>query len=161
MTANGRNHATGLEPLSIPQALAAVFPFLAFGLASLVSQLNLVDHRPTVPPFWQTLLISPYLVFNWIILVGLGVGVYKGFPRWTISYLLWALYFGWWWTNMSFFGYHWSGQIWLSFGAAILLPLLLKTILAAAQDAWRQVLAGLDLTLPRVIYLLLRPLPDR
>lgn len=126
MTAYGRNHAVGPEPLSIPQALAAVFPFLAFGMASLVSKFNLVDTGPLLLPFWQTLLLSPYLVFNWMILIGLGVGIFKGFPRWTYSYLLWALLFGWWWTNMSSFGYRWSGHIWLPFGAAILLPLLIK-----------------------------------
>jgi hypothetical protein len=141
MDTSPTNHDDGITPLSIPGALAAVFPFLAFGAASLVSKLNLVNPGPPLIPFWQTLVLSPYLVFNWIILGGLGVGIFKGFPRWTYSYLLWALLFGWWWTNMSSFGYHWHYHIWLPFSAAIAVPLLLKRSLqplkALGRGFWR------------------------
>ena len=140
MSANPLDQRDTIQPLSTNETLLAVLPFVMFGVASLVSKLNLFHTGPPLLPFWLTLLVSPFLVFNWLVLLGLGAGILMGFPRWTTSYLAWALLTAWWWTNMSTYGYSWRGEIWLPFAATILIALALKRswqpLKAMAKGLW-------------------------
>ncbi len=128
----------GFQPLSVNHAWLAILPFLGFGLASLANRLIVIDKQPA---FWQALLDSPFLVFNWLVMLGLGIGLYKGAPRWVYSYLGWALLFAWWWSNMSSYGYHWKGELWLLLAGVILFILLLKRswqpLKALANGLWQ------------------------
>ncbi len=76
-----------------PEALLGALPFLAFGLASMVSKTR----------WWPFELGGyfggPFLTFYLFTLIGLGVGWLKGLPRWAYAYLGWALVFAWWWTD--------------------------------------------------------------
>jgi hypothetical protein len=116
----------GILPLSSAQAGLAALPFLAFGISSIVSKLEFFHTYPASLPLWQILLIHPYLVFNWLILIGLGAGILVGFPRWAYSFLGWALLFGWWWSDMGFYGYHLDWKIWLPMLGVILAALLIR-----------------------------------
>jgi len=115
-----------IEPLSAGQAAIAALPFLAFGISSLVSKLGLIPLGPDGLPLWQVLFVDPYLVFNWLVLIGLGAGILAGFPRWAYSYLGWALLFGWWWSDMRFYGYWLGWTIWLPLLGVFLVALLIR-----------------------------------
>ncbi len=152
MQTDSKEVTFGLVTLTIPQTLLAVLPFVLFGLASLADRLVL---RPAadVLPLWQAALVNPYLLFNGLVLLGLAAGIIAGFPRWTFSYLGWALLFVWWWTPMRLAGHDLDGKIWLPFLTAIALALLIRRSLlparAFAANLWR------DLTLlPFAIYIL-------
>jgi hypothetical protein len=131
----------GVKPLSAAQAAIAALPFLAFGISSLVSKLNFFPIPPGLP-LWQVLIIHPFLVFNWLILIGLGISLLKGFPRWGISYLGWAILFGWWWSDMRFYGYEIGGLIWLPLLGVILLALVLRRSIQPMRnllsDLWKE-----------------------
>jgi hypothetical protein len=124
------NNPTGREdnirPLTVAQAAIAVLPFLAFGLSNMWMNSSFYLNYPTGLPLWQTLLIHPDLVFNWLVLIGLGIGLLAGFPRWAFTYLGWAVLFGWWWSDMGFYGYHMGAEIWLPFLGIFLLALLIR-----------------------------------
>jgi hypothetical protein len=134
------DRSDGVKPLSAAQAAIAALPFLAFGISSIVNKLEYF--RPANPPLWQMLIINPFLVFNWLILIGLGISLLKGFPRWGIPYLGWAILFGWWWSNMSYYGYEIGGLIWLPLLGVILLALLLRRSIQPmrnlAAGLWRE-----------------------
>jgi hypothetical protein len=115
-----------IRPLTILQTVVAVLPFLAFGLSNMWMHSSFYLNYPSGLPLWQTLLIHPDLVFNWLVLIGLGIGVLAGFPRWAFSYLGWAILFGWWWSDMGFYGYHMGAEIWLPFLGIFLLALLIR-----------------------------------
>jgi len=102
-------------------ALIGTLPFVLFGIASMIGKLRL--------PFWG---IYVDLIFYVIVLLGLLIGLIKGVPRWTYSYLGWSLVIAWWWSNMGtvglkIFGFqinHWTWQIWPPLFAAIGIALL-------------------------------------
>ena len=93
-------------------------------------------------PYWQILLIHPYMMFNWLILIGLGAGLLAGFPRWAYSFLGWALLFGWWWSNGSFYGHVWDWRIWLPLVGVFLIALLIRRswqpLRALFSGIWRE-----------------------
>jgi hypothetical protein len=117
----------GIQPLSPLQAGIAALPFLVFGVSSLVSRLE-VFHAidPSDLHLWQVLLVDPFLVFNWLVLIGLGICLFAGFPRWGYAYLGWALLFAWWWSGMGFYGFTIGWKIWLPLLAALLIPLAVR-----------------------------------
>ena len=102
-------------------ALIGTLPFLLFGIASMIGKLRI--------PF---LGIYAGLVFYAIVLLGLLIGMIKGVPRWTYSYLNWSLVFAFWWSNMGtpglkIFGLqinHWTWQIWIPLFATISIAFL-------------------------------------
>lgn len=104
-------------------ALIGTLPFILFGIASMIGKIRL--------PFWG---IYADLVFYVIVLLGLLIGLIKGVPRWTYSYLGWSLVFTWWWSNMGtvglkIFGFqinYWTWQIWPPFLLTIGIALLCK-----------------------------------
>lgn len=116
------------EPNEVPtegtshwNALIGALPFVLFGIASMIGKL--------IIPF---LGIYANLAFYVIVLLGLLIGLVKGVPRWTYSYLGWSLVFTWWWTGMGTYGLrifgfridYWTWQIWIPllamFGIAML-----------------------------------------
>jgi hypothetical protein len=126
MQTNSIDRPDRIRPLSAVQAGAAALPFLAFGIASMASKLELFHTYPANIPMWQILLIDPYLVFNWLILLGLGAGILAGFPRWAYSFLGWAIVFAWWWSDMRFYGYSLDWKIWLPLLGVFALTLLMR-----------------------------------
>lgn len=101
-------------------ALLGALPFALFGIASLLSR--------TRYPFN----VYSYLAFYAAILPGLLLGMVKGFPRWTYSFLGWSLVFAWWWSNMGTYGMrifgfrmdYWTWQIWTPLLATLGIALL-------------------------------------
>ena len=116
----------GVLPLSAAQAGLAALPFLVFGISNLVIRLEFFHTYPASLPLWQVLFIHPYLAANWLILIGLGMGILVGFPRWAYSFLGWALLFAWWWSDMGFYGYTSDWKIWLPLLGVFLVSLLIR-----------------------------------
>lgn len=100
-------------------ALLGSLPFLAYILISL--WLHFGDGLLRVP-IW----LHPFLVFDAFVLIGLGAGLLSGVPRWTYSYLAWAVILAWWLSDMGIYGtYHLDSRMWLPFlGVLLLAPLL-------------------------------------
>jgi len=96
-------------------------PFMLFGIASMIGK--------SMVPFSG---IYIDLAFYAIVLLGFLIGLIKGSPQWTYSYLGWSLVFAWWWSNMGTYGLkvfgfridHWSWQMWPPFFLAIGIALL-------------------------------------
>jgi hypothetical protein len=139
MQTNSIDRTDGIRPLSAVQAGAAALPFLAFGIASMASKLEFFHTYPATLPLWQILLIDPYLVFNWLILLGLGAGILAGFPRWAYSFLGWAIVFAWWWSDMGFYGYSLGWKIWLPLLGVFAITLLMRR----SWQPMRALLAGI------------------
>ena len=120
------DRSDGVQALPVKEAILAALPFLLFGLSSLLVKLGV--HPPYVGglPLWQIMLADPFLLFNWLVLIGLGASLVMGFPRWGYSYLGWAILFGWWWSDMGSYGYHFGREMWLPLLGVILLALLLR-----------------------------------
>lgn len=135
------NRSDGVKPLSAAESWIALLPFLGFGIASLVNKLDIL-HISSLP-LWQILIIEPFLVFNWLVLIGLFISLLKGFPRWGYAYLGWAVLFGWWWSDMRFYGYRLDALIWLPLLGVVVLALLLRrsiqplrTLLSGLWQEW-------------------------
>ncbi len=139
MQANPMDRSDGIQPLSRAQAGLAVLPFLLFGISSLAQKLEMIYTNPASLPLWQILIFDPFLIFNWLILVGLGISLLAGFPRWGYSYLGWAILFGWWWQSMRFYGHELGGLIWLPLLGVVLIALLVRRSI----QPLRRLLAGL------------------
>jgi hypothetical protein len=135
----------GTTPLPLGQVALAALPFLLFGFASLASRLDFLQTKPASLPLWQVLLIQPYLIFNWLILAGLAVGMMQGFPRWAFSYLGWAILMGWWWSDMRFYGYELGWKIWLPLLAVMAIPLILRRSLLPLGVIWTSLRRDLTL----------------
>ncbi len=138
---NFLNRSDGVKPLSAAETWMALLPFLGFGLVSLVNKLDVL--KISSLPLWQILIIEPFLLFNWLVLIGLFISLLKGFPRWGYAYLGWAILFGWWWSDMRFFGYKIGGGIWLPLLGVVVLALLLRrsiqplrTLLSGLWQEW-------------------------
>ncbi|HNT25041.1 MAG TPA: hypothetical protein PKM21_11785 [Anaerolineales bacterium] len=120
------NRSDGVPALPVRDTILAVLPFLLFGLSTLAEKLGLHLSYSANPPLWQVLTGHPFLLFNWLVLVGLLVSLLKGFPRWGYAYLAWAILFGWWWSDMGSYGYHFGGEMWLPLLGVMVLALLLR-----------------------------------
>ena len=145
MQANPWEKVDGTIPLSSRQALLAALPFLLFGIASLAEKSEILRTSSASLPLRQVLLIHPYLVCGWLILIGLAAGIVTGFPRWAFSYLGWGVLYAWWWGDMGFYGYHTEGESWLVLLAVVVISLLIRRSI----QPLRFVFSGLwrDLTL--------------
>ncbi len=85
------------------EALAAVVPFLAFGLTTVLYEI-----LPSPDPVWPWGFVACYVV----LLVGLGVGWVKGFPRWSYPYGGLVLVLTWWWMGIP--GQDlWAYKVWI------------------------------------------------
>ncbi len=103
------------------EAFLNVLPFAVFGVVCMIGKIR-------VP--WIGIYVS--LTFYFFVLLGLLIGLVKGAPRWTYSYLGWSLVFAWHWSNMNTYGLkifgfqinHWSWQMWPPFFVATGIALL-------------------------------------
>lgn len=128
------------QPLPWGQALAGTLPYVLFGLASYLSKVV----GPTI--------VSPFLYFFLAVLLGVIVGYARGFPRWSLTYVVWSAVFTWWWTSM---GTGWLGErlglsgrevwgwlAWVPLAAALLAGLVLarslRPLRALGAGLWRE-----------------------
>lgn len=143
MNLNPLDVSDGTVPLPARQVALAVLPFLLFGISRIAIELEVVRFGPFPP--WQAFLVDPALIFNWLVLLGLAAGIIAGFPRWAFSYLGWALFFAWWWTDMGYYGIDLKGKIWLPLAAVVIVSLFIRRSMRPVQamlnGLWR------DLTL--------------
>lgn len=109
-------------------ALLGSLPFLAYILVSL--WLHFGDGLLRMP-IW----LHPFLVFDTFVLIGLGAGLLGGIPRWTYSYLAWAVILAWWLSDMGIYGtYHLDSRMWLPLLGVFLLALLVHRGLSPIRD---------------------------
>lgn len=125
---------TKANPTSVFQAMLGVLPFAAYGLVSISNHLG--DALPR-PPIW----FHPFLIFDALILIGLGAGILAGFPRWAYSYLDWALLMAWWLSDMSMYGiYRLDNRMWLLPLGIFILTLIVRRsltpLLALLAGLW-------------------------
>jgi hypothetical protein len=119
-------------------ALIGTLPFVLFGIASMIGKIQI--------PFWG---IYAGLAFYAMVLLGFLMGLIKGVPRWTYSYLGWCLVFSWWWSSMGtpglkIFGFqmnYWSWQIWppmlMTIAIALLWTRSLLPLRQLARGIWQ------------------------
>jgi hypothetical protein len=124
----------GTVPLPPRQAALAVLPFLLFGLANIAMKPDLIPLQFTGQPMGLMLLVHPFFLFNWLVLIGLGAGILLGFPRWSFSYMSWALLMSFWMANMSFNGVSFSGLMCLPLAGVMILALLIRRSLQPIKD---------------------------
>lgn len=89
------------------QPFLGALPFMAYGLVSIS-----IHFETSLPrtPIW----LHPFLLFDALVLLGLGAGVLAGFPRWAYSYLGWSLILAWWLSDMGIYGaYRLDSRMWL------------------------------------------------
>jgi len=119
-----------LSPSTRWQAFIGTLPFLAFGIASMISKTDLY-----YPPRFT----YPHLAFYSLALIGLLIGWIREFPLWSYSYLGWSLVFAWWWTGISIYGTNWGYRVWLPFGIMVLLAFLLTRSLSPIKKFFRDI----------------------
>lgn len=134
METTGSDLRGGIPPLSSGQTRLAVLPFLLYGLAAMLAQVWHPAVSAFPPPVWELFLKITYLWFAVFCLIGLLIGLLKGFPRWAQAYLGWMLYFCWWWSNMSTYTYRWDAKVWLAPLGVLLLAILLRRSLKPVRD---------------------------
>ena len=106
------------------QALLGIIPFMAYGLVSI--SIHFGNSLPR-PPIW----LHPLLLFDALVLIGLGAGVLPGFPRWAYSYVSWALILAWWLSDMGIYGvYRLDNRMWLLPLGVFILALLARRSMA-------------------------------
>ena len=102
------------------QALLGVLPFMAYGLFSI--SIHFGNSLPR-SPIW----LHPFLLFDALVLIGLGAGILAGFPRWAYSYLSWALILA---------GvYRFDNRLWLLPLGVFILALLVRRSMAPLPPA--------------------------
>ncbi len=112
------------NPATALQATLGVLPFLAYGLVSI--WMHFGSSLPRLP-IW----LHPFLVFDALVLIGLGAGILAGFPRWAYSYLWWALILAWWLSGMGIYGvYRLDNRMWLLPLGILVLTLLVRRSIA-------------------------------
>ena len=102
------------------ESLAGTMPFALFGFACMLA---------SVLPFQFR---NIYMVFFTLVLIGLALGLIKGVPRWTYSYLGWSMLMSWWWMALPIAAYRDYSSITYNqlLGLRSWLPLLLAIGLA-------------------------------
>jgi hypothetical protein len=124
----------GTVPLPPRQAALAVLPFLLFGLANIAMKPDLIPLQFTGQPMWLMLLVHPFFLFNWLVLIGLGAGILLGIPRWSFSYISWALLMSFWMANISFNVVNFRGLMCLPLAGVLILTLLIRRSLQPIKD---------------------------
>jgi hypothetical protein len=76
-------------------ALMGILPFALYGIAMILGKSNIPFHSAYIE-----------LTFNIVVLLGLLVGMVKGFPQWAYCYLGWSMVMSWWWMMMPVFRFN-------------------------------------------------------
>ena len=102
-------------------AFLSALPFALFGTVCMIGKTRVA---------WIGIYAD--LAFYFFVLLGLLIGLVKGFPLWAYSYLGWSVVYAWWWTNMytrgfTLFGYTFGDEAW---GWHVWVPLLITVGLA-------------------------------
>jgi len=79
---NQPNDGANAKPESPLSILAGILPFILFGL---ISTLDGIVYQ--IQPSWASFATNGYQIVSAITLIGLGVGLALGFPRWSFAYL--------------------------------------------------------------------------
>jgi hypothetical protein len=127
--------------------MIGALPFLLFGLAYLLIGINELGGHDSLTyilrvgsPKLPFITINEPMVVYFIIVLGLLIGVLKGFPRWSFAYLGMAIYFGWYYGSGSFSGVHYDSWAWLPMFTAIILGLILtrslNPLVMLFQGSW-------------------------
>jgi hypothetical protein len=107
------------------EALAGMMPFLVFGLAMALS--DYIEYLARIRPGWHYSMVYSLVACYIGLLIGLGVGWVKGFPRWSYPYGGLVLVSTWWWTGIVIRRRGW----WTIFnGPGAWLPLLVVAAVA-------------------------------
>ncbi len=139
------------------EALAGMVPFLVFGLTMALSEY-------LVRPVWSAYGTTVYcfVASYFVLLIGLGVGWVKGFPRWSYPYGGLVLASTWWWMGLG------SPRVGIFNGPGAWIPLLvmsavallltrswrpLRQLLERVWHDWSSLSFGLYGCLPLVIWL--------
>lgn len=130
-----------IKPSTRWQALIGALPFLAYGLASMLSEAdNFFDFRT----------YYAFIAFYILVLAGSLIGWMRGFPLWSYGYFGWSLVFAWWWTGMRTHGFDWGYLIWIPFGIMILIALVwtrslqpLKKFFGAIWQDWSRLMLAM------------------
>jgi hypothetical protein len=130
--------------------LAGVLPFLILGLGvAMMESPHTWALYSTATVVGRAVFMGGYLV----VMVGLGIGWGKGFPRWVYPYIGYGLIFAQYMTHVStpglrIFGYHlfgresWGWRAWVLFWTMVVVVLLatrfsLRSLLQSVTNAWR------------------------
>lgn len=109
------------------ETLAGMVPFLVFGPVMALSEYLV---RPVWSPYGTT--VYCFVVCYFVLLIGLGVGWVKGFPRWSYPYGGLVLVSTWWWMGLS------SPRVGIFNGAGAWIPLLVMAAVALLLTrSWR------------------------
>ena len=120
------------QPVSWGEAFIGALPFLLFGLAFLLDGLaelngqelpviHVLGGNRDLPALTLTVEMGVYLACA----LGLFLGVWQGFPRWSYAYLGMCLYFGWIYNNQFYYGLLYEWWTWLPLLTAVFLGMLL------------------------------------
>lgn len=116
----------GTAPLPPRQAALAVLPFLLFGLVSIAMKPDIIPLQHAGEPTWLVLLVHPFFLFYWLVLIGLGAGILLGIPRWSFSYLTYAILMSLAMANMSIGEMDFNGLMCLPLAGVIILAVLIR-----------------------------------
>jgi len=144
MSTDSLDARDGTEPLAPFQALLAVFPFLLFGAANIAIQFKIGEYQ-NARDLVGIILTHPYQIFNWIVYAGLAAGILRDFPRWSFSYLGWAILNTILWANLAYYGQPVNFLL-LPFALVLAIPLLVRRSLRPFQPLFSTLRR--DLTLP-------------
>jgi len=127
------------------ETAAAILPFVLFGLLYTLDALDYAAGRRLFSLHWH-LSIYP------ILLIGLGIGWVKGFPRWSLGYLGMALCFSYFLAETATAGFtifghtfarneRWDWRVWLSLLVVALVATLISRslypLVGLVKDIWR------------------------
>ena len=126
---NMYSHKAYISPSTRWQALIGALPFLAFGIARIISE---VDHLPIHG-------IDFEMVVYGLSLLGLLIGWIRCFPLWSYSYLGWSILTAYFNTSWGYYGDP-DFQVWIPFGITVLIATLwthsFAPIKKLLQDIW-------------------------
>ena len=120
-----------ISPSTKWHAFIGALPFLAFGVSSMISN---VDHLYNIRGHDIEMIVYA------ISLIGLLIGWIRGFPLWSYSYLGWSLLLALFNTNLRAYAVDWGYRVWIPFGLTVLIAILwtrsLAPIKKLLQDIW-------------------------
>ena len=124
------------EKMTRGEIILGTLPFALYGLVSMLTKTEIS-------------FFAIYLAFFGVTLLGLLIGVVKGFPRWTYSYLGWSMVMSWYWSMMPIYiknvyspvtnNQLWGWRSWIP----LLVTLGIGSLLARSLRPLRQLFRGI------------------